>query len=324
MTIERHEPDYFSDERTMLNRWLEFHRATLAWKCEGLDADQLRRRSVPPSSLSLLGLVRHMGEVEKHWFQRVLAREAAPARFYDDDTNPDGDFDDVDTADVDEAFAYWQDACARPATIEQSFASLDDYRPPPPPRRGRFAPLGARPHGRGVRAPQRPRRPPPGVHRRRDRRLSRGGPADRRGDWVHDSILIESALRMPECDSMTRRTRRDAGTRYGSGAEPAREAPRAALQVGALGGAARRLDPHAQVLGVPGGRPRPRVLGLQHRDRGGDRGDVLRRRRRGHRADQSGELPCLRAGSCSRFVRSIANAFTSILRVSRGSMTSST
>ena len=126
MTIARHEPDYFSDERTMLNRWLEFHRATLAWKCEGLDAEQLRRRSVPPSSLSLLGLVRHMGEVEKHWFQRVMAREAAPARFYDD-ANPDGDIDDVETADVDEAFAYWEDACARARTIEASFASLDDH-----------------------------------------------------------------------------------------------------------------------------------------------------------------------------------------------------
>ena len=126
MTIERHEPDYFADERTMLNRWLEYHRSTLAWKCAGLDADQLRLRAVPPSSLSLLGLVRHMGEVEKNWFQRVLAREDAPPRFFDD-ANPDGDIDDVDTADVEEAFAYWRDACARAREIEQSFASLDDF-----------------------------------------------------------------------------------------------------------------------------------------------------------------------------------------------------
>lgn len=54
---------------------LDFHRATLAWKCDGLSDVELRRRSMPPSSLSLLGLVRHMAEVERHWFRRVIAGE---------------------------------------------------------------------------------------------------------------------------------------------------------------------------------------------------------------------------------------------------------
>ncbi len=63
MTTERSEPPYQADERTMLTGWLDYHRATLAWKCEGLSDAQLRERAVQPSTLSLLGLVRHMIEV---------------------------------------------------------------------------------------------------------------------------------------------------------------------------------------------------------------------------------------------------------------------
>ena len=152
--------------------WLEYHRATLAMKCEGLTDDQLRLRSVEPSAMSLLGLVRHMGEVERDWFRRVMgqiAREDAPPRFYDD-TNIDGDFDDVDTADVAEAFTYWREECQNARTVEASFASLDDCGWRPAARRHLVA-LGAGPHDRGVRPPQRPRRPPPRAHRRHDRRL---------------------------------------------------------------------------------------------------------------------------------------------------------
>jgi hypothetical protein len=125
MAIQRAEPDWQADERTMLRQWLEYHRATLAMKCDGLSAEQLRMRAVEPSTMSLLGLVRHMGEVERNWFRRRLGAEPAPSRYYDE-SNPDGDFDDVDTADVGEAFAYWQDECAHARDVEQSFASLDD------------------------------------------------------------------------------------------------------------------------------------------------------------------------------------------------------
>jgi uncharacterized damage-inducible protein DinB len=108
----RVDPPFEADERTMLDAWLEFHRATLAMKCDGLSDDQLRARAVPPSSISLLGLVRHMAEVERNWFRRVLAGEDAPGRYYTDD-DPDGDFDNVDTADVAEAFDFWNAECAR-------------------------------------------------------------------------------------------------------------------------------------------------------------------------------------------------------------------
>ena len=59
----------------MLEGWLDFHRATLLTKCAGLTADQLRERSAPPSPLSLLGLVRHMADVERWWFRRNAAGE---------------------------------------------------------------------------------------------------------------------------------------------------------------------------------------------------------------------------------------------------------
>ena len=60
-----------ADEGQMLEAWLDFHRLTLLAKCAGLTADQLRQRAAPPSGLSLLGLVRHMAEVERHWFRRA-------------------------------------------------------------------------------------------------------------------------------------------------------------------------------------------------------------------------------------------------------------
>src|SRR4051812_2039404 len=62
---ERTEPDFQLPERELLEAWLDYHRATLRWKCEGLSDGQLKVRSVPPSTMSLLGLVRHMADVER-------------------------------------------------------------------------------------------------------------------------------------------------------------------------------------------------------------------------------------------------------------------
>ena len=124
MTVERIDPPLVAQEREMLDAWLDYHRATLAVKCEGLTDDQLRARAVPPSSLSLLGLVRHMGEVERSWFRRVLSGEQAPPRYYSDE-NPDGDFDDVADAGVAEAFGYWRDECAYARERVAAAPSLD-------------------------------------------------------------------------------------------------------------------------------------------------------------------------------------------------------
>jgi len=125
MPVDRADPPYQADERTMLEAFLEWQRSTLARKCEGLDAEALRRRAAPPSTLSLLGLVRHMAEVERNWFRRYFAGEDAPPH-YCSDANPDGEFDDVDEADVDEAFATWQDECAHARDLVVAAGSLDE------------------------------------------------------------------------------------------------------------------------------------------------------------------------------------------------------
>src|SRR4051794_33627119 len=94
MTDTRTEPPFIADERAMLTSWLDWHRETLAVKCEGLTAEQLRERSAPPSTLSLIGLIRHMADVERSWFRRVFAGEEAPPIFFTEE-DPDGDLHDT-------------------------------------------------------------------------------------------------------------------------------------------------------------------------------------------------------------------------------------
>lgn len=96
------------DERTVLAGVLAAQRATLEAKCAGLDT-ALADRSVPPSTLSLLGLVRHLADVERRWFRQVLAKEDAPPRF-SSPGDPDGDFDGAtpDAEVVAEAWAAWR------------------------------------------------------------------------------------------------------------------------------------------------------------------------------------------------------------------------
>ena len=83
------------DERAVLEHWLELYRETLLLKIAGLDADQLVRRSLPPSSMSLLGLVRHLTEVEAYWLRVVLHDEQEVPDYYCTPASPEGDFDDV-------------------------------------------------------------------------------------------------------------------------------------------------------------------------------------------------------------------------------------
>ena len=96
---DRPEPPYTGDERATLEGFLDFHRATLLWKCAGLTDDQMRERSVPPSALSLHGLVRHLADVERSWFRQRFAGEDVPDLFYSED-DPDRDFLDTAGADV--------------------------------------------------------------------------------------------------------------------------------------------------------------------------------------------------------------------------------
>jgi uncharacterized damage-inducible protein DinB len=125
MPDERVDPPYRADERTMLEAWLDWHRGTLATKCDGLTAEQLRLRSVEPSSLSLLGLVRHMADVERGWFGRCLAREDLPP-IYSSKEDPDGDFDNVEDSDPDEDMIMWHGECARSRAVLAKIDSLDE------------------------------------------------------------------------------------------------------------------------------------------------------------------------------------------------------
>ena len=79
-------------EREMLRDWLEWHRATLLRKCAGLDATRLAKRAVPPSNLSLLGLVRHLSDAERGWVRQVFRGEQIPDMYYRSDA-PDADFE---------------------------------------------------------------------------------------------------------------------------------------------------------------------------------------------------------------------------------------
>lgn len=122
--VQRPEPPGVADERATLIGFLEYHRQTLMMKCAGLTPEQLRRRPVPPSTMSLLGLVRHLADVERGWFRRGVAGENAPPIFWSEG-NIDGDFDDVDAADPDEAFEVWRRECDRSREILDGVESLD-------------------------------------------------------------------------------------------------------------------------------------------------------------------------------------------------------
>jgi len=97
--VARVDAPYMAHERAMLDGWLDYHRQTLLYKCAGLTGEQLKMSPVEPSSLSLLGLVRHMAEVERSWFRRRFAGEQIGFLYFSE-ADPDADFDDLATADA--------------------------------------------------------------------------------------------------------------------------------------------------------------------------------------------------------------------------------
>ncbi|WP_232832194.1 DinB family protein [Nocardiopsis sp. FIRDI 009] len=124
------------DERTTLMRFLRDQRLTLQIKCEGLDAEQLACRAVEPSTMSLLGLVRHMAEVERAWFRLRLSGSDLP-RLFCTPEEPDAEFDGAvaDPAVVEEAWRLWReevaftdDFVARTASLGETF-EIDRHGP---------------------------------------------------------------------------------------------------------------------------------------------------------------------------------------------------
>jgi len=116
-------PPHFGGEREMLRAFLDYQRVTLALKCEGLSDEELRRRSMPPSTLSLLGLVRHLAEVERTWFRRVFEDGEAPM-VWSDEVDFQAAYD-ASTSTRAEAFAAWEAEVEHSRRIERDAASLD-------------------------------------------------------------------------------------------------------------------------------------------------------------------------------------------------------
>jgi hypothetical protein len=92
MTDNRIDPPAQAGEAEMLVAFLDWYRATLLRKAEGLSDEQARTAALPPSDLNIMGLVRHMSEVERNWFQRWFIKADAPSLYYSDD-DPDEDRD---------------------------------------------------------------------------------------------------------------------------------------------------------------------------------------------------------------------------------------
>jgi hypothetical protein len=124
-TVTRAEPPEIAGEREALQGWLDYHRATLKFKCQGLTGEQLASRAITPSTLSLLGLVRHMAEVERSWFRTRFAGQADLGYLYCNDEFPDGDLDLTDPASAEADFAAFEGECAL-ADAAAVGRSLDD------------------------------------------------------------------------------------------------------------------------------------------------------------------------------------------------------
>ena len=177
-------------EKATYVEYLANYRLTLGLKCDGLTPEQLATRSVPPSTMSLLGLVRHMARVENNWFQRV-ALASGQDRIYWSAEDDDLDFNAAEPTQECVGRRVRELAprdrrgrgVVRRRTGVRPRARAPDRRPPG--RRGEH-PGPGRAHDRGVRAALRPRRPAARVHRRKDRPVSEATelPALRR--WLTD------------------------------------------------------------------------------------------------------------------------------------------
>jgi Protein of unknown function (DUF664) len=110
---ERLELPATAGERTLLTCFLDFQRDALVRKCAGLSDEQLRRRSVASSNLTLLGLVRHLAGVERWYFQSVI-EGSSPGSLFEATDDPDEDFNHLDAATGESTFVMWR------GEIEQS------------------------------------------------------------------------------------------------------------------------------------------------------------------------------------------------------------
>lgn len=112
-----------ADELSSLTAYLDYYRETFALKCTGVTAHRLSERSMPPSTMSLHGLIRHLAGVERWWFAINFAGEDLPMLYYSDD-DPDQDFQSLDGDPLD-ALEVWRAECERSRRIVAAAPGLD-------------------------------------------------------------------------------------------------------------------------------------------------------------------------------------------------------
>jgi Protein of unknown function (DUF664) len=122
--LPRPDPDWATDERTTLLQFLGYYRTTIHRQVDGLSDEQAASASVPPSMLTLTGLVRHMTEVERNWFRRCFAAEAVTPEYYSDE-HPDGDLEVDASISIESTVAAWQREIAICDAIVAAASSLD-------------------------------------------------------------------------------------------------------------------------------------------------------------------------------------------------------
>jgi uncharacterized damage-inducible protein DinB len=111
-------------EKAVLAGYLDRYRMTLELKCEGLTVEQLATRSVPPSTMSLLGMIRHLARVEHSWTRRVFEGRIELPRLYRTEEDPDLDFDQA-VADQDVLAEAWETWRGEVAHARAVYADLD-------------------------------------------------------------------------------------------------------------------------------------------------------------------------------------------------------
>ena len=122
---ERTEVKPLGGEREMIEAFLDHHRDTLEWKCSGLTEEQLKRRACEPSNLTLLGILRHMAEVEYYWCEHILLGNDDNLDFFCSAEDPDGDFNDLNSHPAELVLRRWQDACETSRAHVQTIDNLN-------------------------------------------------------------------------------------------------------------------------------------------------------------------------------------------------------
>lgn len=131
--MDRVEPPNNAPEQEMLEAYLNYHRATLLWKVDGVSDEDLRRPMVP-SGTNLLGMVKHLAWVERGWFQETFAGEEIPMPPWTDD-DPNADFRIEAHETTQQIIELYKEACDRSRAVTWAAESIDQEAVAPSPRR---------------------------------------------------------------------------------------------------------------------------------------------------------------------------------------------